>query len=58
MTPNEHVYAICCPPEVDCDVISGRKAKNDLGYIVVNVELALNLLALVVSEIFPPKIIS
>ena len=40
MTKNEHVCATCCRPEVDCDVISGRKVRTDLGYIVINFEVA------------------
>ena len=40
MTKNEHVCAIFCRPEVDCDVISGRKVKTVLCYIVVNFEVA------------------
>ena len=38
----EHVYAICCRLEVDCDIVAGRKVKTVLGYIVVNFELAIS----------------
>ena len=34
MIQNEHVYAICCPPEVDNDVISGLNVKTLEGYDV------------------------
>ena len=40
MTQNGHVYAICCQPAVDDDVISGRNVKAIEGYIVVNFEVA------------------
>ena len=40
MTQNEHVYAICCCPEVDDDVISGRNVKTIAGYIVVDFKVA------------------
>ena len=48
MTQNEHIYAICCRPEVDDNVIFGRNVKTIEGYIVVNFKL----LAPAVSEIF------
>ena len=28
MTQNLHVYAICCRPEIDNDIISGRAVDN------------------------------
>ena len=40
MTQNERLYEICCRPEVDDDVISGRNVKTIEGYIVVNFEVA------------------
>ena len=40
MTLNEHVYAICCRPEIDNDVIAGRNVKIVEGYVVVNFEIA------------------
>ena len=40
MTQNEHVYAICCRPEVDDEVISGHSVKIVEGYTVVNFEVA------------------
>ena len=40
MTKNLDVCAICCRPEVDCDVISGRNVKSLVGYVVVNFEVA------------------
>ena len=39
MTQNEHVYAICCRLEVDCDVISGDNVKTIEGYTVLNFEV-------------------
>ena len=39
MTQNEHVCAICCRPEVECGVISGRNVKTIVGYVVVNFEI-------------------
>ena len=42
MTQNEHVYAICCRPEVAGDVISGANAKTIDGYVLVNFEAASN----------------
>ena len=38
MTPNEHVYAICCLPEVAGDVISCENVKTVEGYAVLNFE--------------------
>ena len=40
MTHNEYVYAICCRPEVDGDVISSENAKTIEGYAVLNLEIA------------------
>ena len=34
----EHVYAICCRPEVACDVISGENVKTFEGYVALNFE--------------------
>ena len=42
MTQNEHVFAICCRPEVVCDVISGENVKTIKGYRVVNFEVAIS----------------
>ena len=36
MTQNEHVYAICCQPEVAGDVISGQNVETTEGYVVLN----------------------
>ena len=38
MTKSEHVYAICCRPEVAGDVISGENVKTSRGYAVLNFE--------------------
>ena len=40
MTQNEHLYAICCRPEVVDDVISDQNVKTIEGYVVVNVKVA------------------
>ena len=40
MTQNEHVYAICCRPEVHGDVISCKNVKTIERYVVVNFEVA------------------
>ena len=40
MTQNEHVYAICCRPEVADDVVSGRYVKTIERYIGVYFEVA------------------
>ena len=40
MTQNEHVYAICCRPEVAGDVISGENVKTGKGYTMLNFEAA------------------
>ena len=53
MTKNEHVYAICCRPEVAGNAISGENVKTIEGYALLNFEVAV----LVVSEILK-KIIS
>ena len=39
MTQNCLVCAICCRPEVDCDVISGGDVKTIVGHVVVNFEV-------------------
>ena len=39
MTQDEHVYAICCLPEVDGDVISCENVKTIEGYAVLNFEV-------------------
>ena len=44
MTQSEHVYAICCRPDGDDNVISGRHVNTIEGYIVVYFDI--------VSEIF------
>ena len=40
MTQNEHVYEICCRPEVAGDVISGENVKTIDGYTLLNFEVA------------------
>ena len=40
MTPNEHVYAICCRPEVAGDVIFGENVNTIETDAVLNVEVA------------------
>ena len=40
MTQNEHVCAICCRPELDCYVVSGRNIKTVVDYVVVNFKAA------------------
>ena len=40
MIKNEHVYVICCRPEVDSDVISGRNIQTLGCYATVNFEVA------------------
>ena len=40
MTQNEHVYAMCCPPEVAGDFIYGRNIKTAESYVVANFEIA------------------
>ena len=39
MTKSEHVYAICCRPEVAGDVISGEDVKTIESYGVLNFEV-------------------
>ena len=41
MTPNEHVYAIYCQPEVADDVISGEDAETFQKYVYINVSVAI-----------------
>ena len=53
MTQNEHFYVICCPPEVDGDVISGQNVKIIEEYVVQ----FLKMLALVIS-VYSKQIIS
>ena len=43
MTQNEHVYAICCQPEVAGDVISTENEKTMKGDAVLNFKVALTL---------------
>ena len=40
MTPNEHVYVICCRPEVAGDVISCENVKTIEVYAALNFEAA------------------
>ena len=40
MTQNEHVYAMCCRPEVAGDVIPGESVKTSEGYALLNFEAA------------------
>ena len=40
MIKNGHFCAICCRPEVDCEVISGQNVKTIVGYVVVHFEAA------------------
>ena len=40
MIQNQHVYAICCRPEVVNDVISCRNVKTLDDYVVLNFEVA------------------
>ena len=40
MTQNEHVYAICCRPEVSGDVISSENVETIEGYDLLNIEIA------------------
>ena len=40
ITPNEHVYGICCRPEVGGDVISGENVKTIECYALLNFEAA------------------
>ena len=40
MTKNEHIYAICCRPEVAGDDISRENVNTIGGYALFNVEVA------------------
>ena len=40
MTKNEHVYAICCRPDVAGGVISGENVKIIEGYVAINFTIA------------------
>ena len=40
ITQNEHVYAICCRPEVAGNVVSGENVKTIDGHAVLNFEIA------------------
>ena len=40
ITQNEQVFAICCRPEVDDDVVSGVNVSTVTGFVVVNFEVA------------------
>ena len=40
MTPDGHVYAICCRPEVAGDVVSGESVKTIEAYAELNFEFA------------------
>ena len=40
MTQNEHVYAICCWPEVAGDVSSGENVNTNKGYAMLTFEAA------------------
>ena len=40
MTHNEHVYEICCRPEVPGDVISCKSLKTDKDYALLTFEAA------------------
>ena len=40
MAQSEHVYAICCRPEVAGDVVSGENVKTIEGYAVLDFEFA------------------
>ena len=40
MAQNEHVYAICCRPELAGVVISGENVKTVEGYAMLNFEVA------------------
>ena len=41
MTKNEHVYVICCRPEVGGNAISSENVKTSEGYAVLNFEVAI-----------------
>ena len=51
MTKHQLVYAICCRPEVDSNVISGGSVKTIEGYAVLNFEVA----GLSIFRDIPPK---
>ena len=40
MIHNEHVYAICCRPEVAGEVISSENVRTIDGYAVLNIDVA------------------
>ena len=40
MTQKEHVYTICCRPEVAGDFISGENVKTVNGYALLNFKAA------------------
>ena len=40
MTQNEHIYAICCRPEVVGDVFSGENVNTAEGYVLLYFEAA------------------
>ena len=40
VTQNEHVYAMCCRPEVAGDIISGTNINTTESYAVLNFEAA------------------
>ena len=42
MTKNEHVYAMCCRPEVAGDVISGGNVNTNDGYAMLPFEAVTN----------------
>ena len=42
VTQNLHVCTICCRPEADYNVVSGRNIKIIEGYLVVNFEVAIS----------------
>ena len=54
VTPNKHIYALCCRPEVAGVLISGENVQTIECFAVLHVEM-LKLLALAVSEIFEEK---
>ena len=40
MTPNKHVYAICCRLEVAGNIVSGKNVKTVENYAVLHFEVA------------------
>ena len=40
MTKNEHVYAMCCRPDVAGDVVSGENVNTIEGSAALNFEVA------------------